>query len=167
VTVTTRWATAEDEPALAALEAVSWNDRSGFPSAQEREGSFFSEGNPPEVHLVAELEGEVVGYLKLKHWTPLPENAHVLGCLGLAVAPSARRKGVAATLLQAAEREARTRGARKIRLGVFSTNDAARALYERHGYVQEARLVDEWLIGGRWVDDLQLARYLDPPEDAD
>lgn len=161
MTVTTRWATAADEGALAALDAVAWDDTSSFPSVRARDRSFFGEDRPPEVFIVAEIDREVVGYLKLKPWTDLPENQHVLGCLGLAVSPTARRNGVASALLGAAEREARSRGARKIRLGVFATNEPALALYTRHGYVQEARLVDEWLINGRHVDDLHLALYLD------
>ena len=158
--VTTRWATADDEEALAALDAGAWDATSGFPSTFGRGGPFFSDGNGPEVHLVAELDGAVVGYLKLKPWTPLPENAHVLGVQGVAVDPTARSRGVGSALLAAAEQAARERGATKLRLGVFGSNPRAQALYARHGFVEEGRLVGEWLIEGEPVDDVVMAKHL-------
>ena len=61
-----RHARARDEPALAAIEATSWSPMSGFPSVIERDRQrsrvFFSDENPPGIHLVAEMAGTVVGY---------------------------------------------------------------------------------------------------------
>jgi ribosomal protein S18 acetylase RimI-like enzyme len=54
----------------------------------------------------------------------------------LAVVPDARRHGVAATLLAAAERTARRRGCTEIRLEVRPDNAAAIAFYARRGYVR-------------------------------
>lgn len=161
MTVTTRWAVPADEDALAALDAVAWDSRSGFPSMSGRGGPFFSESTPPSVVLVAELDGAVVGYLKLKPWTPLEENAHVLGLQGIATLPSARGRGVGTALLRAAEAVARARGARKIWLGVFGTNPRAQALYAREGYVVEGVRRGEWCIDGVDVDDVLMARYLE------
>jgi RimJ/RimL family protein N-acetyltransferase len=97
---------------------------------------------------------------------PLPENAHVVAVLGLAVSPDARGRGVATALLAAAEERARARGARKLSLRAFSTNPAAIRLYARFGFEQEGLLRAEFLIGGRYVDDILMAKYLtDPPAD--
>jgi ribosomal protein S18 acetylase RimI-like enzyme len=93
--------------------------------------------------------------------TPLPENAHVSGITGLAVAPGARGRGVASALLAAAGQHARERGARKLSLRVLSTNDAALRLYERLGFRREGTLREEFLIDGRYVDDVLMARHLD------
>ncbi len=46
-----------------------------------------------------------------------------------------RRRGVAATLTAAAEREARAREFDRIRVGVSNDNEPAHALYRRCGYV--------------------------------
>jgi predicted N-acetyltransferase YhbS len=70
-------------------------------------GSFFSARHPPAACLVAEADGVVVGYVRVQPVTPLPENAHVAGIAGLAVAPAARGRGVASALLAAAARHAR------------------------------------------------------------
>jgi ribosomal protein S18 acetylase RimI-like enzyme len=152
-----------DQAALAELEAMAWSAESGFPStmaADRRDATFFRVGNPPEAHLVAELNGRVVGYIRLKPPTPLPENTHVIQVQGLAVHPDARRRGVAAGLLDAAEATLRERGIRKLTLRVLSTNQAAIRLYERHGFVREGTLLEEFCINGRFVDDVMMAKML-------
>jgi ribosomal protein S18 acetylase RimI-like enzyme len=154
-----------DEPGLAALSASAWTPESGFPSViQAADGSFFSPDNPPDAHLVAELDGQLAGYLRLKPMTRLPENAHVLGVLGLAVAPAARRKGVAARLLAAAEDQVRARGATKLSLRVLSTNHSAIRLYERLGFEREGLLRDEFLVDGSYVDDVLMAKQVRPAD---
>ena len=52
----------------------------------------------------------------------------------LAVAPSARRHGIGAALLDASLGEARRRGVKQVYLEVRESNAAARALYERRGF---------------------------------
>ena len=85
-----------DQAALAELDALAWSADSGFPSvAGLKDGTFFNTDNPPEAHLVAELDGRVVGYIRLKPPTHLPENAHVIQVQGIAVHPDARRHGAA------------------------------------------------------------------------
>ena len=150
-----------DEAALAGIDAVAWTPASGFPSVIMRAGaSFFSADHPPEAHLVAEVNGAVVGYVLVKPSTPLKENAHVSGIAGLAVAPEARGMGVASALLAAAERHARDHGARKLSLRVLSSNDAALRLYERLGFRREGTLREEFLIEGRYVDDVLMTKHL-------
>jgi ribosomal protein S18 acetylase RimI-like enzyme len=153
-----------DEPDIAALDAAAWSPESGFPSViQAADGSFFSPDSPPDAHLVAEIDGRIAGYLRLKPMTRLPENAHVLGVFGLAVASAARRQGVAAALLTAAEDQARARGAAKLSLRVLSTNASAIRLYERQGFEHEGLLRGEFLIDGRYVDDVLMAKQIRPP----
>lgn len=161
-TVRVRLARRGDQDALVALERIAWTAQSGFPSVIQASSlpgaSFFSESNPPHIHLVAELDGAVVGYIRLKPPTPLPENAHVVHVSGIAVHPEARRRGVAAALLTAAEPFARSCGAVKISLRVLGTNAPAIALYERLGYEREGVLRDEFVINGRYVDDVMMAK---------
>ena len=54
---------------------------------------------------------------------------------GLCVAPHARGQGVGTALLEAMATEGRARGYPALRLDVVDTNDRARALYERRGFV--------------------------------
>jgi len=152
-----------DQEALIELEAIAWSAESGFPStmaADQRNATFFDDRNPPEAFLVAELDGRVVGYIRLKPPTKLPENAHVIQVQGLAVHPDARRHGVASGLLAAAEETLRERGTRKLTLRVLGTNAAAIRLYERRGFVREGTLLEEFCIKGRFVDDVIMAKRL-------
>ena len=77
--------------------------------------------------------------------------------------PACGRHGVATALLQAAERRACDRGARKLSLHVLSTNPGAMRLYTRLGFEQEGVLRAEFLIEGRYVDDILLTRHLSGP----
>lgn len=158
--VTVRRAVEEDDAALLAIEKISWDASSGFPSYQENLTDTFFARSGPEAHLVAEYDGEVVGYLRLQDKYPFPEGAGVLTINGLAVAPSARRLGAASALLEAAAAEGRRQGARKISLHVHSTNASARRLYERHGYVVEGTHPDEFLIEGDLIAALDMAKML-------
>lgn len=158
--VTVRRAVEEDDAALLAIEKISWDASSGFPSYQENLTDTFFARSGPEAHLVAEYDGEVVGYLRLQDKYPFPEGAGVLTINGLAVAPTARRLGAASALLEAAAAEGRRQGARKISLHVHSTNASARRLYERHGYVVEGTHPDEFLIEGDLIAALDMAKML-------
>jgi hypothetical protein len=88
-----RVARPQDEAGLARLEAVAWTAASGFPSVTERAHdpffSFFTGSGPPREYLVAELEGRLAGYIRVRPVSELPESGHVLGVMGLAVAPGA------------------------------------------------------------------------------
>lgn len=161
--VLVRTAVAADEDALKALDKTSWTSASTFPSvlATEGQGDFFTSAHPAEAHVVATIRAEVVGYARLEPPSALPENATVLAVNGLAVSPEARGRGVARALLTAAEQRARANGAIKLSLRVLATNDAARRLYDKAGFVVEGVLRKEFRIDGVDVDDLLMARYLD------
>lgn len=159
-----RPATTEDDAALLALDRAAWTAGSGLPStgAEERT-AYFNERRKPEAHLVAALDGQLVGAVSTHPTTPFPEGAHVFGLWNLVVAEQARRMGIASALLSAAERRAGSQGAKKVGLRVLATNTGAVRLYEQHGYTVEGRHVDEFLIDGAYVDDISMGKCLTPP----
>lgn len=119
--------TAGHIPALVALEtacfAHPWTE-AGF--AEEL-------NNPPAVFLVAEQNGEVVGYMGFHD---------VVGegfVTNVAVSPACRRQGVASALIAAAQDICRDRGITRLALEVRESNAAAIALYERHGFCADGR----------------------------
>jgi ribosomal protein S18 acetylase RimI-like enzyme len=154
---------AADAADMAAIDTIAWSPRSGFPSVySSRRRSYFGPDRLPDTYLVAEVGQAVAGFLRLATPTPLPENAHVLEVSALAVHPDYRRSGVGSALLSAAVQHGRSRGARKLSLRVLDTNEAAVALYERNGFQREGVLRAEFIIDGAYVDDVIMARYLDP-----
>lgn len=157
---TVRAARADDDDRLAALDAVA-ADPGTYVMPPVTGGPFFGANTSPADVLVAECDGRIVGYAKIRPPTSLPSNAHVQQIQGLAVDPTLRRRGVARALLAAAADEARRRGARKLSLRVLGSNPGAQALYRASGYEVEGTLVEEFRIeDGRYVDDIVMARRL-------
>jgi ribosomal protein S18 acetylase RimI-like enzyme len=140
----------DDAAALRALDRATWS-ASVTPGAAS-DAPFDTTGA-----LVAEVDGEVAGYVSLGHPTRLESNRHVLSVHGLAVAPAFQGRGFGRALVRAAVEEARARGARRLTLRVLATNPGARALYEACGFVVEGVLRDEFLLDGRYVDDVLMA----------
>jgi ribosomal protein S18 acetylase RimI-like enzyme len=148
-----------DDEALSLIDRLTWSHlHAVMPKPQPPYDPFFSERHTAEDTLVAELDGRVVGYVRLGLPTPLACNAHVRQIQGLAVADEARGRGVGRALIRAAVEEARRRGARRITLRVLGHNTPARGLYESEGFVVEGVLPEEFLLGGEYVDDVFMGR---------
>ena len=156
-----RQARFHDEEPLGRLDRATWSYLHAVsqPPRQPYE-PFFTERTGPRDHLVAELDGLLVGYLRLGFPTSLASNAHVRQIRGLAVAEEARGKGVGRALLRAAVEEARDQGARRISLHVLGHNTAARALYASEGFVVEGVQPEEFFLDGEYVDDVLMGRPL-------
>ena len=95
-----------------------------------------AEGDSAGASFVAEAGGTLVGMASVTGVSPLD--------LGMMVAAPWRGQGVGTALLVACIDFARTSGAHKICLEVWPHNDAAIALYERHGFVQEGYRRKQW-----------------------
>ena len=146
-----------DDRRLAEIDLLTWSPLSSPAARPDPGGAFFVHGLVPDNVLVAEIQGAVGGYVALGRATRLASNAHVLAIHGLAVAPEHQGRGIGRRLLRAAIDEARARGARRLTLRVLGHNLPARGLYEAAGFRIEGVLCGEFLIGGRYVDDVLMA----------
>jgi ribosomal protein S18 acetylase RimI-like enzyme len=163
VTAQIRPATADDDAPLRRLDAATWSwDVSPAPAPPPGR-PFFREGDRHMDVLVAVADGAVAGYVKLGPSLPLASNRHVIEVKGLAVDPDHQGRGLGRALLDAAAAEAAERGARRLTLRVLAPNTAARTLYERSGFAVEGVLRGEFLLDGRYVDDVLMARELTRP----
>ena len=91
-----------------------------------------------DLHLVAEVEGVVVGSLDA-FMRPHPSEGSMRmprrgALIGLAVDEGWRGRGIGTALMDAAEAWARGRGYDTLELDVADPNGDARRLYERLGY---------------------------------
>jgi ribosomal protein S18 acetylase RimI-like enzyme len=91
-----------------------------------------------DLHLVAEVDGVVVGNLDA-FTRPLPSEGSMRlprrgALIGIAVDEDWRGRGIGTALMRAAEDWARGRGFDTLELDVADPNGAARRLYERLGY---------------------------------
>lgn len=96
----------------------------------------------PHVAFIAERGDARVGFALMLVAMPDEVTRMPQGFIAyMAVEPSARRAGIGTRLLEAAEDEARRRGLPYMGLMVTEDNAAARAAYERAGYLTERRLL--------------------------
>ncbi|MBV1941077.1 GNAT family N-acetyltransferase [Streptomyces sp. BV286] len=156
-----RVAVPDDEEVLALLDRATWSSLHAVrPRDQPPYEPFFNERFGPHDHLVAEVGGRVVGYVRLGYPTPLASNAHVRQIQGLAVADEVRGQGVGRALVRAVVAQARRQGALRITLRVLGHNTPARKLYESEGFVVEGIQPGEFHLDGEYVDDVLMGRSL-------
>lgn len=102
------------------------------------------------------VDGIPVGYMA----TQADPTGAVLHLHKLYVLPQFQGKGLGGRLLEHAFQTASQAGCRSVRLHVNKGNHRAIACYRRHGFVQEASVVND--IGGGYVmDDYVMVRPLD------
>jgi ribosomal protein S18 acetylase RimI-like enzyme len=153
-----RRAVPADESRLAQIDRSTWSCWITPAPRWPANHKFFKTDVDPDDVLVAEVDGAAVGYLKLGAPTPLPANRHVLEVKGLAIARACQRRGIGRQLVGAGIDEAAERGVHRLTLRVLATNPAARRLYLSLGFEVEGILRDEFLIEGRYVDDVLMAK---------
>lgn len=153
-----RAATEEDLHAVEALIRATAPGTS--PLAVEDYPSSFVANTRPDDVLVASMDDQVVGVVRLARPSRLTTQTHVLTVGGLAVDPERRGKGIGRSLVSAAVAEAKDRGARRLTLRVLGSNTQARDLYSSLGFVVEGVLRDEFRLDGRYVDDVLMALSL-------
>ena len=99
-------------------------------------------------YFVARAGNRIVGYGMLRGW----DECYDVPSLGLAVHPEYRSQGVAGALLRGLVRQAKHRGARRLRLTVEASRTRFIVFFERHGFVFSAlkpgRLVGMLELGG-------------------
>ena len=94
------------------------------------------------VFLIADDEDRRAGFLLMLDELPDEVTRMPQGFVAyMAVETWARRRGIASRLLESAEGIARQRGLPYMGLMVTESNEAARALYGRAGYLSERRLL--------------------------
>lgn len=86
--------------------------------------------NGKDIYYLLVESDEVSGYGMLRGW----DEGFETPSLGIAIAPDARGRGLGRHLMEALHKAARERGARQIRLKVYSDNNRAVALYNSLGY---------------------------------
>jgi ribosomal protein S18 acetylase RimI-like enzyme len=149
-----------DEAELVRIDDATWTSAVSPAPAPPPGRAFFDGRQEPADVLVAEVDGAVAGYVSIGHGFDVASHAHVLELSGLAVAPEYAGRGLGRRLVEAAVAEARGRGARKLTLRVLGPNAVARQLYASCGFEVEGVLRAEFLLGGRYVDDVLMARHL-------
>ena len=118
-----------------------------------------------ELHLLAEVDGHLVGSAGLQPVSTLPRRRHALG-LGIMVAKAHQGQGVGRALIGAlCDYADRWVGALRIELTVYGDNARGIALYRHFGFEVEGVHRAYALRDGVYVDALAMARlHPNPPQ---
>ena len=98
-----------------------------------------------QLFISRDAQGEAQGFVQLYPLQASLALASSWLLSDLYVAPSARRQGVAESLMNAAREHAQASGACGLQLETAKTNLAGQALYQRLGYVRDELYYSYWL----------------------
>jgi len=115
--------------------------------------------------IVAEVQGQVVGWGSLNAFNPRPVYDAVAD-LSVYVEQHWRGQGVGRRLLEELVTLARTLGYHKLVLAAFPFNKAGVALYDRLGFTPVGIYREQGQLDGRWVDVLIMEKLLSPDSPA-
>jgi RimJ/RimL family protein N-acetyltransferase len=118
--------------------------------------------SPNSVVIVADLRGELVGYVELNGGSVRRSRTTAQVVLGVISAASGR--GIGSGLLTEAKRWASAHGLHRLELTVMAHNRRAIGLYERSGFRAEGRRNQCLFVDGQFVDELFMAVFVPPGE---
>lgn len=110
------------------------------------------------IFFVASVEGDVVGWVHLKH-TELRKLDHT-AALTLGVLDAYRGHGIGGRLLERGVEWAKLQGLEKIYNAIPATNDQAISFLEAHGFETEAVRENHYKLDGSYVDEVMMAREI-------
>ena len=135
------------------------------PTSEEEERRAIEEhvARDGDLFLVAEAEGEVVGWVAFES-DRLRRTRH-RGEFSMFIDARWRGRGVGTALLEALLAWAAAHPVlEKVALAVFSTNDRAQALYRKLGFVEEGHCPSDMkLADGTYIDSVLMYRFVKEP----
>ena len=167
--MTLREATAADLPAIDRVFRQSFCDTFAHLYRSEDLEDFLAKFSPEawaeEFHdpgyrfRVAEVDGEVVGYLKLgPSALPIETTAHAIELRQIYVLWEHHGSGIAAALIDWALAEARGQGFEELYLTVYVDNHRARRFYDRYGFEAVGRY--DFMVGSHADEDIIMRKRL-------
>jgi putative acetyltransferase len=112
----------------------------------------------PDLSLVAERDGELIGSAGLFSPSPAPRRRHAMG-LGISVASAAQGQRVGTALMAAlCDYADNWLACLRIELTVFTDNEVAQRFYRNFGFELEGRFRGYALRDGVYVDAYSMAR---------
>ena len=107
---------------------------------------------------VAELDGRLVGYLEVQGGT-LKKIRHKIFIV-VGILKEFTNNGIGTKLFEALNDWVPQRGIHRIELLYRDGNEIGRHLYEKMGFVEEARLKDVYFFDGRFFDEVRMCRIM-------
>ncbi len=149
MTLSIRLATSHDAERLTQIGKETFSDTFEADNTPENMAAYLASAfgreiqakeldDPNSVYLIAEMEGETVGYARLVdgHVPPEVTGNHPVELARIYARKAWLGHGVGAALMQASLEQARTMGADTLWLGVWERNPRAIAFYQKWGFVK-------------------------------
>lgn len=108
--------------------------------------------------VVAEVDGRFVGQVEV---SPKGGRSRHVGVLGIALKHSYRDISIGTELMKEAETQARRLGLKIMTLGVFVTNERARHVYEKVGYIEVGRWPKAVQKDGAYIDEIMMSKDIE------
>lgn len=113
--------------------------------------------NGHTIHLVAEVNGKVVGAGEVNQLTE--ERSHT-GYLGIGIIKSHRSKGLGAAIMRALAELSKKSGMKILILDAFATNITALMLYKKLGFKEVGRIPKGIFRDGKYIDLVRMTMEL-------
>lgn len=157
---TTRPARASDAPAIAAIHNQGIEERvATFETDPRRDKAVAEQIEAGELMLVAELDGEVLGFASVGPYSTRAAYAGV-GEASIYVERAARGRGVGSALVESMAAAAAERGLHKLVGRLFTSNEPSVALFRRHGFAEVGVHRRHAQLDGNWRDVLLVERLV-------
>ncbi len=104
--------------------------------------------------LVAEVNGKVIGMCEVRNKTPQQEQKHI-GNVGIYTREGYRSMGIGSALLSELINRAKTKY-KSLILTVFISNQPAKNLYKKFGFVEYGILPEGILRSGKYADEIYM-----------
>jgi L-amino acid N-acyltransferase YncA len=161
--VLVRLAVPGDAPAIASIYNQGIEDRVATletePRTPEDRRAWLRGRGPRHPVLVAEQNGQVVGWASVNSYNPRPAYDHVAD-FSVYIERTRRGAGIGWLLLERLIAEARELGYHKLVLAALAHNAAGTALYEKAGFSRVGIFREQGRLDGRWVDVLVMEKLL-------
>ena len=140
---------------------ASWDDE--IVTVDNRRAWLAEHGTEPNVTLVAEVDGEVVGFAGYGRYRE-KAGYDLTVEHSVYLAPAARGLGLGTRLLTELVAAATERGIHVMIGGLSADNETSLRLHRRLGFVETARMPQVGMKFGRWLDLVFVQRILDDRE---
>jgi RimJ/RimL family protein N-acetyltransferase len=125
-------------------------------SAEQLKNRIKSFGAGSSMILVAEVDGQLVGYLMVIAGNAF-RNKHS-AYIVIGISKKFRGQGIGKALFIALDKYAVENNLHRLELTVMTSNLAAIRLYERAGFVKEGVKKDSLLVNGKYADEYYMAK---------
>jgi RimJ/RimL family protein N-acetyltransferase len=110
-------------------------------------------------HLVAEVNGKVVGNAEFGRKSSGYER-HV-GTLGIVIGSGYRDLGIGTAMMKTLIVQARAMGLKLLTLCAYATNERAKHVYQKLGFVETGRIPKKYFKEGKYADEITMAKALE------